>query len=73
MTQPLNAILRSGGNIDEPEDIIKEMLMIPRDEWVSWLVQRQPGEDFNVSALLEMVREGERRLCQLGQLYMMFP
>jgi len=62
MAQPLNAILRSGGNIETHVDVIKEMLMIPRDEWISWLVQRQPEEEFNVSAMLEMVREGERRL-----------
>lgn len=63
MAQPLNAILRSGGNINEPDDVIKEMLMIPRDNWVVWLCTRIPGDDaVDVSYILDMIREGERLL-----------
>lgn len=63
MTQPLNAILRSGGNINDPNDIIKEMLLQPRDNWVIWLFNRMPGADVNISYVLDMIREGERLLA----------
>lgn len=39
MTKPLNAILRSGGNIAPARDIIDDMLLTPRNRWFIWLCE----------------------------------